>query len=95
MAPSIVFRILVRIVAKALGHSPGVVRLLSTTNGTINQCMAMLSGESGNGGVDIWVIAPSDPNRIVSRLTNDRELLLQTTILAKEDVKNALSQSSV
>ncbi len=95
VAPSFTYRILVRIVAKMLGHSPGVVRLLGTTNGTINRCMAMLSGESSDGGVDLWVIGPSDPTRLVSRLTNSRELLLQTAILAKEDVKTALSQSSV
>jgi len=57
--------------------------------------MAMLSGEADNRGVDIWIISPSDPNRLVSRLTNSRELLLQTAMLAKEDVEYALSQVSV
>ncbi len=46
-------------------------------------------------GIRFTLIQPSDPDRMVSRMTVDRDRLIDATEMGKEDMKRALEEVQV
>jgi predicted patatin/cPLA2 family phospholipase len=80
---------LMRLAARAKGHSDRVVRQLGRKDLELERVLLRLR-ETGRDseGRQIWVISPSAA--IAGRLTSDRAVLRETADLARADTANAL-----
>lgn len=89
-----------RAIASAAGHSPAVARALGSKDSTFADRLDVLrrpvQGVDGDPELlRTWVIAPSDTKRLCSRMTTDRELLLETARLAADDVRASIARGPI
>jgi predicted patatin/cPLA2 family phospholipase len=78
-------KLLMKSLAFVSGHSHGVVRLLGTNIESFNDSMEIVSNENRTSGCNVWIICPSQEANMASRLTTERDVLLQTASLAALD----------
>jgi len=87
--PSKYERSLYRSLARARGHSPGVIKSLGLHDRIFDRAMTDIrNGFSSLGATKIWSISPGD--RIAGRLTRDRATLIKTVELGTRDTRVAL-----
>jgi predicted patatin/cPLA2 family phospholipase len=83
-----------RTLARVVGHSPGVVRLLGSERERMRWVMAVVSGKDPVPA-NVWVIAPTDGAVPASRLTRSKRRLLRTVEAARADTRTALGRGPV
>lgn len=88
-------RLFMRSLARLVGHSPGVVRLLGTDRVRMRWVMDVVSGKDIALPANVWVIAPSDGAVPARRLTRSKRHLRATTASARSDVQRALEHGPV
>lgn len=86
----------IRTLARLAGHSPGVRAALSTPDRPFADLLRTLGEprrveDAGDDPIRVWVVAPTDRERLCGRLTTDRGRLVETAELAREDVGRALA----
>jgi predicted patatin/cPLA2 family phospholipase len=99
-SPNVVSSAFTRAIAAAAGHSPAVVHALGSKDSTFADRLEVLRRPVQGADDDpellrTWVIAPSDTKRLCSRMTTDRELLVETARLAAEDVRASIDRGPV
>jgi predicted patatin/cPLA2 family phospholipase len=88
--PSRLERELAHRLAKAKKHSQGVFNYLGVFDQPLFESMEIISqGGIKDQGVRVWSISPS--NKIVSRLTRNRDDLLRTAALAETDTMRQIT----
>lgn len=90
----------IRTLAGLAGHSPGVRTALGTPDRPFADLLRTLqhpprAEDAEDDPVRVWVVAPSDRDRLCSRLTTDRDRLVGTAALAREDVGRVLEAGPV
>lgn len=83
-----------RTLARFVGHSPGVVRLLGSERERMRWVMAVVSGKDAVPA-NVWVIAPVDGAVPASRLTRSKRRLRRTAEGARTDTRAALARGPV
>jgi len=86
-------RLLMKSLAMLSGHSRGVRELLGNKDHKLNKYLQLIADERNDLGINIWVVAPTEEERLASRLTNNRMLLNETVKLAKQDLQDALTKT--
>ncbi len=86
-------RLLMKRLALLSGHSREVCDLLGRKRDKLNKFLQFIADKRVDIGVNIWVVAPTREERLASRLTNDRTLLLETARLARQDLQAALTKT--
>jgi predicted patatin/cPLA2 family phospholipase len=87
---SLVFRILARTLSR--GQSPAIRARLGAADPAFNEAMEVLEAEELEAQRATWTLRPSDPDRLVSRTTNEAGRLRACAELAREDMLRLLEQ---